>query len=282
MGRLPAVLCFTLAALFLGSAHSPLHAQVVAGHVIDETTGAHLAEVEVRLQTTSGRVVRTAVTDTAGAFQLQAPRFGEFMLVASMIGMTTVTTAPFAVEAGAMQVVLRMAAQAVPLEPLTVEARGGYAQLGMLAGYYERMQLNSRVGVGRFITRDAIDARNPVDMSDMLREIPRVGVNRARGTGAFITMRGARGECTPALYIDGARANRRDRAFMDEMVRPMDVEGVEVYVGLAQLPGEYHDENHCGVLLVWTRRGPDEGRPFSWRRALVAAGIIGGGFLIVR
>jgi len=282
MSRLSAALCFALAVLLTGAGQPPLHGQIVAGYVVDDAMGTRLADVEVSLRNTAGRIVRTAVTDTAGAFELQAPRFGEFTLVASMLGMTTVATESFAVEAGTMKVVLRMAAEAVPLEPLTVEARGGYAALGMLAGYYERMQWNSRAGIGRFITRDAIDLRNPVDMSDMLREIPRVGVNRARGTGAFVTMRGARGECTPALYIDGARANRRDRAYMDEMVRPMDVEGVEVYVGLAQLPGEYFDENHCGVLLVWTRRAPHEGRPFSWRRAAVALGIVGAGLLIIR
>jgi hypothetical protein len=280
MSHSPRILIALLAAALFG--HAALDAQVVAGRVVNEVTGERIAEVQVRLQSADGRALAAAVTDSAGEFQLQAPRFGEFVLEASMIGLATVTTPPIHVGAGTMEVVLRMSTRAVPLDPITVEATGGAADLGLLTGYYERMRWNERVGVGRFLTRDAIEARNPVDMSDMLREIPRVSVGRARGTGAFITMRGARGECTPALYVDGARANRRDRAYVDEMVRPGDVEGVEVYVGLAQLPGEYMDENHCGVLLVWTRRSSEDGRPFSWRRIAAAAGIVGGIMLLVR
>jgi hypothetical protein len=273
----------TVVPLLLAAIVAPAaNAQVVTGRVLDAGSDAPLAEVQVRLETVEGRGVSSAVTDTAGAFAVQAPRFGQFVLVAGMAGMATVSTEPSAVEAGTTEVVLRMAVEAVPLEPLTVEARGRPADLGLLTGYYDRMQWNERVGVGRFITRDVIDARNPVDMSDMLREIPRVSVSRARGTGAFVTMRGARGDCTPALFVDGARANRRDRAYVDEMVRPMDVEGVEVYVGMAQLPGEYMDENHCGVLLVWTRRTAEGGRPFSWRRIAAAAALVGGITLIVR
>jgi hypothetical protein len=261
---------------------SPARGQIVTGTVVEDPSGHTLADVEVRLFTTAGRVVASAVTDSAGTFRLQAPRFGEFRLQARMLGMADVATDPFTVQAGAMEVVLRMAAEAVPLEPLTVAARGREADLGFLTGYYQRMEWNSRAGIGRFITRDAIDARNPVNVSDMLREIPRVQVLRGRGGGSYVAMRNARGECTPALYVDGMRANRRDRAFIDEFVRPGDVEGVEVYVGLAQLPGEYHDENHCGVLLVWTRRTAEDGRPFTWRRALIGAGLFGGVLLLMR
>jgi hypothetical protein len=258
------------------------HGQVVTGRVIDAASDMPLAAVQVALLAADGRTVARAMTDSAGTFELHAPRFGSFTIIAVLNGMITVSTDPFDVQHGAMNVLVRMAATVVPLEPLTVEARGARAELGFLTGYYERMHWNQRTGVGRFITRDAIDARNPLDMSDMLREIPRVGVARLRGTGNFVTMRGARGECTPALYIDGVRANRRDRAHLDELVRPGDVEGVEIYVGLAQLPGQYHDETGCGVLLVWTRRGTAEGRPFSWRRAAIAAGFLVGFILLLR
>lgn len=281
MRRLTLAALVSVAALAAIPASSA-HAQVVTGRVVDISSGASLADAEVALHLAGGRRVAGTVTDTAGEFRLQAPRFGSFTLVASMLGMQTVTTAPFDVESGTVTVVLRMSASAVPLEPLTVEARSAQADVGFLRGYYDRMEWNRRVGVGRFITRDAIDARNPLDMSDMLRELPRVTVNRARGTGAYVTMRAGRGECTPALYVDGVRTNRRERAFIDEIVRPMDVEGVEVYVGMAQLPGSYHDENLCGVVLVWTRRTSEGGRPFSWRRALVAGGIVGAVLMLLR
>jgi hypothetical protein len=249
-------------------------AQVVTGRVLEAGSSRPLHEVAVTLTSQEGRVLARAATDTSGGFWLRAPRFGEFRLNAELIGMTAVTTHPIDVSDGATHVLLRMAVAAVPLEPLTVEARGGDADLGMLRGYYERMFWYGRSGTGRFITRDAIDARDPGNISDMLREFPRLSVSHARGTGAFITVRGAGGQCHPALFVDGLRVNRRDRAYIDEMVRPGEVEGVEVYVGLAQLPGIYHDESGCGVLLVWTRRAPDGGSPMSWGRALAGVGIL--------
>jgi hypothetical protein len=259
------------------------HAQVVTGRVIEELTERPLRDVSVQLRSAAGRTMARSMTDSTGTFWLQAPRYGTFVLVAEHLGMTTVTTGELDVDEGAMQVVLRMAETAVPLEPLTVEAERGAAHLGPLRGYYERMRWNERTGIGRFITRDQIDVRSPGDLSDMLREIPRVNVQRTRGRSAHVTMRGSRGDCTPALFIDGTRANRREQAFVDEYVRPLDVEGVEVYVGLAQMPGVYHDESGCGVLLVWTRRGSSEGgRPFSWRRALAGIGVFGGLLLLMR
>jgi hypothetical protein len=265
-----------------GMAAQPVRAQDVAGRVLEAGTNRPLHDVSVALVTPEGRTLVRTASDTAGAFRLRAPRFGTFRLHAEIIGMTTVSTEPFEVSEGVMEVVLRMSETAVPLDPLTVEARGSAADLGVLQGYYERMRWNERAGVGRFITRDAIDARGPGSMSDMLREIPRLSVHRARGTGAFVTARSPRGECHPALFIDGMRVNRRDRAYVDDMIQPADVEGVEIYVGLAQLPGVYHDDTGCGVLLVWTRRAPDGGTPMTWRRALVAAGLVGVIFLLIR
>jgi hypothetical protein len=258
-------------------AAQPARAQVIRGTVLEAETNRPLRDVSISLLSADGRPMVRTVSDTTGAFWMRAARFGSFRISAELIGMTDVTTEPLEITEGATEIVLRMAETAVPLEPLTVEARGADAALGPLRGYYERMRWNQRAGIGRFITRDAIELRNPGNISDMLREMPRVTVSRARGTGPFVTVRGGGrgGECNPALFIDGTRINRRDRAYVDEYIRPADVEGVEVYVGLAQLPGAYHDENGCGVILVWTRRGTEGGTPMNWRRALVGAGILG-------
>jgi hypothetical protein len=59
---------------------------------------------------------------------------------------------------------------------------------------------------------------------------------------------------------------------VDETVRPYDLEGVEVYRGLTEMPGEFYDDQHCGVILLWTRRDADGGRPFSLNRIVVALG----------
>lgn len=263
------------AVLAVLAAAGQARAQVVTGVVIDAGTSQPLRDVGLRLRSSSGQFVAQALSDSAGHFVLQAPRLGSFSLVAELIGMQPVTTPAVDVQLGSVEVTVRMAESAVPLEPLTVHARSS-ADLGFLRGYYERMEWNERTGSGRFITRDQVEARNPGNISDMLREVPRLNVQLDQRRGAYITVRGGRADCPPAVFVDGIRTNRRERAYIDELLRPMDLEGVEIYAGLAQMPGIYHDDGGCGVLLFWTRRGTDEkgGRPITWSRILAGAGAL--------
>jgi hypothetical protein len=265
------------------TAAPPLEAQIVTGRVVEAGTDRPLSDVSVRLRLPAGQLVARAVSDSLGEFALSASRLGSFELSAERIGMETVVVPAVEVRLGTVEIILRMAETAVPLEPITVQARG-IGDLGPLRGYYERMERNERTGTGRFITRDQIERRNPPNVSDMLRELPRVTVRQERGRGAHVTVRGGGSECIPAVFMDGMRTNRRERAYIDELVRPGDLEGVEVYAGLAQMPGIYHDESGCGVLLFWTRRGDNEphGRPMTWRRVAMGLGMLGLLLLVAR
>jgi hypothetical protein len=270
------LLAFLVAAASSAAQPAAVSAQVVTGRVLESETGRPLPDVVVYLRSTAGHGVANVVTDTAGDFRVQSPRFGRFVLVASLIGMETVTSPPFDVQLGSVEVVLRMGATAVPLDPLTVETRSS-AELGFLLGYYERMDRNQRAGTGRFITRDEIERRNPSNISDLLYDLPRLTIHDERGRGRYVTMRGAQGDCIPAVFVDGTRMNRRGQAYVDENTRPSDLEGVEIYTGLAQLPGVYHDERNCGVILFWSRRtaGPPGDGPLNWPRIITGVSIIG-------
>jgi hypothetical protein len=59
---------------------------------------------------------------------------------------------------------------------------------------------------------------------------------------------------------------------MDEILRPMDLEAVEIYHS-ASLPAEFGSSS-CGAIVVWTRRGEPsmEGGGF-WRRFAFGAGL---------
>ena len=208
---------------------------------------------------------------------MTAPRLGFFTLSAERIGLAPLATPEL--EVGlfeAVEVVLRMAHDAVPLEPLVVEARSAI-DLGILAGYYERMDRHSKLGFGHILTRDQIADRQALDVADLLRDIPRVRVV-AQGSGLSprVVFLGAGGECSPRVYVNGIHQNRGGAtgrsAVVDETVRPYDLEGVEVYRGVGEMPGEYFDDGHCGVILLWTRRDAEGGRP-STRARIIAAGI---------
>jgi hypothetical protein len=278
-----AVLGVIVAAALLGHGEDHLAAQVVHGTVMHAGTRFPIQDVAITLRTREGRVLVTTVTDTAGSFRVHSPRTGSYEIVGERIGFTTVK-APLTVNISEqVEIELRMDVTAVALEPLMVKAREHY-NLGMLAGYYERMQRNERLGVGTFLTRDQIRERQAIDTADLLRVTPRIVVNNDRsGLGPFITLRSGLGECHPRVFLNGTLANRNDRAYVDGIIQPEDLEGVEIYQGYTELPGIYHDVSGCGVILLWTNRGDGPGaRPFNWKRVVGALGLAALVVLIAR
>lgn len=277
-----------VAGLVLAAGPPAVAAQVVTGKVVRSILAAPLGDVTVRLRFPDGRPAAAAVTDSTGRFVIHAPRIGRFTLLAERIGLATVTTSELEIRASEeVEVVLRMAEQAIPLDPLVVEARSAM-DIGPLSGYFARMQRQETLGFGHVLSRDQIDERAAVDVADLLRDVPRVMVVPQRaGRPPAIVLIGRGGQCTPKVYIDGVHQNRGGAAgaaaVVDESVRPSDLEGVEVYRGLGEMPGEYYDENHCGVILLWTRRDATGGGPTSRNRILLGfLALLGFGLLLRR
>jgi hypothetical protein len=78
--------------------------------------------------------------------------------------------------------------------------------------------------------------------------------------------------CRPAYFLDGMPIEQRDLGFLSAL----DVEGIEIYRTMAQVPVQYQHRGACGVVLVWTPiddRG--RGTPLTWRRVFIALGVIG-------
>jgi hypothetical protein len=267
------LLTATLASVLLQP--DAVRAQFVSGVVVHAQSGSPLDAVNVELRSTEGRRMARALTDSAGRFYLQAPRTGTYSITAERIGLSAVSSTLMVGVSEEVEIVLRMAEAPLALEPLSVEARS-HRNIGPLAGYYERVERNQRVGLGNIITRDRIDERNPGLVTDLMREMPRIEISTRSSRGSETRFRGSRaGSCSPRVFVDGVLANRSDAAFLDDLVHPLDLEGLEVYQGLTQMPGEFVDISGCGVVLLWTRRVADRGAPFSLRRLLAAAGIFG-------
>ncbi len=108
-------------------------------------------------------------------------------------------------------------------------------------------------GFGKYFDEDAIEKRNPFVMTDLMRTTPGMTV---APNGSFGYVVRGRGGCTPSIFIDGMRAaDGADE--IDNLVRPSDVGGVEVYNSSAGVPPQYSGMagGDCGVILVWTKRG---------------------------
>jgi hypothetical protein len=268
------LLCATLLATGLFTP-AGVRAQFVSGRVIHASTEQALDAVNVEIHVSDGGRIARALTDTTGRFVMQASRTGTYSIVAERIGLMTVT-GPLEVGVGEEVVlVIRMSEVAVAIEPLTVRARNR-RNIGALAGYYDRVERNRGLGIGTIVTRDRIDQRHVFKVSDVMRGIPGLDIGSRSGRGTELRFRSrGRAGCSPKLYVDGMLANRGEPAYIDNFVDPQDLEGVEIYHGLSQMPGEFHDLSGCGVVLLWTRRTVEDGSPFSLKRLLVAGGLFG-------
>lgn len=113
-----------------------------------------------------------------------------------------------------------------------------------------------RRGFGHFLTRQEIEDRHPLFLSDMVRRIPGARLSPAIGGRSVLrftraVMGGGR-DCPPQYWIDGVMAY----GFNIDDMAPHDVEGVEFYSGVSVIPPEFNNPRSnaaCGVVVIWTR-----------------------------
>ena len=244
MTRLAPVLA--LAALLVADS---LAAQTLRGRVTEGRSQEPMPDVVVSLLDEDANVLAQTETGPSGGFALQAPGPGEYYVRAERLSYTTVTDGifAFASEAGEMSIVLFMLPQPTELEGIDVRIEREQIRRRLRsAGFYER----AAMGFGRHIGPDEIERRPIFTFSDFLRGIPGVRFENE----SILFSGGLEGTCVPGIYIDGAQV------FQDfgitTLIQPEEVEGIEVYRGVAQTPMEWGGLNgSCGVILIWTKFG---------------------------
>lgn len=143
----------------------------------------------------------------------------------------------------------------VELEPLDVRVSPPVRR-GKMAGFHRR---RSR-GMGEFITRREIDARDPMRLSDLVHlasGVQTIPYGDASGRRHVEISRAAFLEdtnvCRIQYWIDGVPFPGVNRFELDEL-SPDDVQGIEIYRGPAEIPPQFNRRgSQCGVVLVWTR-----------------------------
>ncbi len=258
----------------------PASGQIIGGVVVADEDQASPAGTEIRLPVAGaevelladgGRTARRAVTDSLGAFsfsELPAGRFGLRVSHADYL--------PF--EAGdidvrqeeAVSVEIRLAKEAVPLQPLIVTARVNAA----LAGFHER---RTGSAFGTYLTREEVEARGAGFTTDLLRGLPGIRLKFVRwGVGPAIAMQGGFGVCEPTIFVDGVQLSASAGGSLNDFLTPARIEGVEVYSSISTVPAQFHTGT-CGVILFWTQRGErGDGKPWGWLRMLLGVGVATG------
>lgn len=246
--------------LFLLLPAGALHAQgtgSVRGTVRD-SAGRPVPRAEVTL---AGSPLRTTA-DSSGVFRLERVPAGDQRVRARRIGYR-LRELPASVSAGGEDTLaFVLAVLARELDPVVVEAtldrRARY-----LAGFYER----KRLGVGRFLTQDRLDARPAMSLPQILAsELSGVRIVSTRFVNQGIRFRG--NACAPLVWLDGTPTPAAE--FDLSAIPPQSVSAVEVYAGPSTVPGEFQMSrglHACGVIVVWSRMWDERREPRRSKRA---------------
>jgi hypothetical protein len=217
--------------------------------VVRDSAGAPIPSAEVAV------LDRRTATDSLGRFYLAVASADSLIVNVRRIGFESVrfTLSARDAEHRSIDVVLRRLATALPavnVEETELRSRTH------LKGFDERRER----GLGRYVTRQEIEARNARLLSDVLRQARGIVVTRDRQGAAvakFSTYQAR--ACLPLIWLDGQRAP----GLNIDGVSATDVEGVELYQSISTTPADFHRGNvgaECGTIVVWTKRPLLEGK----------------------
>lgn len=212
----------------------------IIGSVRHSTDGMVIEGARVELVGTKHSVV----TSAKGAFSLHNLPPGKYVIQATAIGFTKLGS-EIEIRAGeVLEVAFEAQPEAVRLPELAVN------ETPRLPPEFLR---RSREGGGRYMSRAQIERRpGAATVADLLRSFPGVQLN-CRRYPCYAEFTRTTRFCPPAFFLDGMQTD--PTAVMMQSAR--EVDGIEVYSGLAETPPELKGRNTCGAFVVWTRTPPD-------------------------
>ena len=209
----------------------------ITGTVRSTERGAPIEGARVMLVGTTFAVI----TSARGEFSFHGLIPGKYLIRASAIGYATLTS-PIEVKASeTLEVDFEAEQEGVRLPEIAVK------ETPNLPSEFAR---RSESGGGRYMSRADIERRNAATVGDLLRTFPGMRVD-CRFYPCRVSLARHR-NCPMAYWLDGAPTE----ASTVLLQPPRDLDGVEVYSGLAETPPELFRPNTCGALVLWTRTPP--------------------------
>lgn len=254
MRLLPVLACLVLAAPAAGQQQVR-----VEGRVVDNENRRPLSFADITVRRPDGQFVRQVQADSLGRFEFVVSRLSSVQLRVQRLGYRANTTPVlYFDDKKYFQVEVRLDADAILLAPLEVMVWSEVDSSPFLDNFRRRLEN----GLGIYITREEIEARRPMYVSDLFRTVPGVQMSSS-GRGGRPSIQFARGagmRCYTQIFVDGMLMNPwtvgEENARLDDFVSPNSVEGIEIYRGLSTIPPEFlTPDAECGVIAVWTRRG---------------------------
>lgn len=229
-----------------GTSYAQAPTQGMLRGFVRDSSGYPVKEAQVSI----AALGRTTRTDADGRFVLDAMPRGPVELSIRHLGFGHQTVSAVLTTASVDSILITLAENVVELDAIDVKARRHPFMI-------EFDQRKAR-GVGTFVTRAQIDARNTSSPSDLFRSMPQVRLIRINsGFGVRFPssgqMRGrGQGVCVPMIWIDGQKAPGME---IDDL-RSGDIEAIELYRGASTTPAQFATAGatQCGAVVVWTRR----------------------------
>lgn len=246
------ILCsrgWLLPSLCLALLGGAVHAQGssnVSGQVVD-TAGRPVAGALVELL----RAAMRGTTSTGGEFLFQEPPPGLDTLVIRSIGYSTVTR-PIAIDRvqgwhGSIALSASPFVSVDTIPSTVVEAE----RPDVVARRLEEFQRRRRREFGVFLDETDIEARMPLGTVNLFSGLAGVRVYLQSGTGGRVEFV----RCTErrvGVWINGFRSMAADHNAVLNEIHPKDIIALEIYRGVAQIPGEFLSDA-CAAIAIWTR-----------------------------
>jgi len=215
----------------------------------EDGTGAPIRDAQVIV---SG-VGTVAATDSAGAADAATVPAGVRLVRVQRVGYLPESfTAEFR-PGETVEAEVDLLRAPLELDGLTVTERMPSRSLRD-AGFYDR----ERIGFGKFVGREEIDARHDGKLSALMLTVPGVNVMYCGAgcsdPGFYLVASGTRltanSNCRMQLYVDGVKVPNENI----DRISALNLEGVEVYTRLGGIPPRFAGTDaSCGVVLLWSR-----------------------------
>lgn len=186
-------------------------------------------------------------TGESGAFAFDSLPAGSWTVEARAIGLAPIRATVQLAPARPARASLMFAKWAPMLDRVVVYGRAP-AEQRFMDDFLARRER----GLGKFITRDEIERRGVVQLSQLLYQIPAVKVRPNPRAGRSPLIEG-RGGCQPDVFVNGMRV-ADGHSDVDAIVRPQDILGIEVHDEVNGVPSAFGATRQCLVVGIWTRR----------------------------
>ena len=243
--------CLVIAVTMPAALGSQVPGATLVGRVVQKgDTSRAVAGAQIIL----GSDGRHVVTDSSGSYRVGGIPPGAHHVVIRALGFRPVEFSVTLHEGlqSIEDIQLDVAPGVQELAPIAIAAPAALAVSYRLVDFERRRQ----TGRGHYLDDTQIKQSGASRLSDLMRGMRGV-TEHCAGSGCTIQMVRARPGCDPDYIVDG----RMDNMF-GSSTPIRDIVALEVYTGPSDVPGEFAGKSAgCGVVVIWTRAGPDK-----WKR----------------